>query len=258
MRLTRPPGARPARQYFSTIAGRRLVRQSLVVVAAFVAGYLATVFWLFPAPLQPKDRPLPRLLDLGASEAKVRVESEGFRFVIQDRQPDPSVPRGAVIWQDPPPGVIAPPNTPVSIILSEGPPDVVIPDVAGFPRTLAEKVLRAAGFKVGVEDTIPAASEPGTVVQTRPGPGVGRVAGTSVGLVISSGPAEFRVPSVVGLPLAEARARLQEAGLAVGAVRRRSQAGTIEGVVLEQQPPAGARSPRGGRVDLIVSRSEPR
>jgi serine/threonine-protein kinase len=256
--VTRPDGARPAQPYFSTIAGRRLMRQSLVLVAAFVAGYLATVFWLFPAPLQPKDRPLPRLLDLGASEARARIEAGGFRFVIQDRQPDPSVPQGAVIWQDPPPGVVAPPNSPVSVILSEGPPDVVIPDVAGFPRALAEKVLRAAGFKVGIDDTIPAASEPGTVVQTRPGPGVGRVAGTSIGLVISSGPAEFQVPSVVGLTLADARTRLQDAGLAVGAVRRRARAGTVEGVVLEQQPPAGARSPRGGRVDLIVSRSEPR
>jgi len=240
------------------MAGRRLVRQALVLVGAFGAGYLATVFWLFPAPLQPKDRPLPRLLDLGATEAKVRIEADGFRFVIQDRQPDPSVPKGAVIWQDPPPGVVAPPNSPVSVILSEGAPDVVVPDVAEFPRALAEKVLRAAGFKVGIDDTIPAASEPGTVVQTRPGSGTGRVAGTSIGLVISSGPAEFQVPAVVGLPLAEARARLQDAGLAVGAVRRRSQAGTVEGVVLDQQPPAGARSPRGGRVDLIVSRPETR
>ena len=257
MTLSRPDGARPAQRYFSTIAGRRLLRQSLVVIAAFVAGYLATVFWLFPAPLRPKDRPLPRVLDLGVSEAKARIEADGFRFVIQDRQPDPSVPQGAVIWQDPPPGVVAPPNIPVSLIISEGPPDVVLPDVAGFPRALAEKVLKAAGFKVGIDDTVPATSEPGTVVQTRPGPGVGRVAGTPIGLVISSGPAEFQIPSVVGLPLAEARARLQQAGLAVGAVRRRSQAGTVEGVVLEQQPPAGARSPRGGRVDLIVSRPEP-
>jgi serine/threonine-protein kinase len=257
VKLSRPQSARPAPRYFATIAGQRLLRQSLVVGAAFVAGYLVSVFWLFPAPLRPKDRLVPRVLDLGAAEAKTRIEADGFRFSVQDRQPDPSVPQGAVIWQDPPAGVVAPPNTPVALILSEGPPDVVIPDVAGFPRPLAEKVLKAAGFKVGRDDTIPATSDPGTVVQTRPAPGVGRVAGTPIGLVISSGPAEFVVPALVGLSLAEARTLLQNTGLAVGAIRRRARAGTVEGVVLEQQPSAGARSPRGGRVDLIVSRTEP-
>jgi len=257
VKLSRPDSARPTRRYFGTIAGQRLLRQSLVVLTTFVAGYLVSVFWLFPAPLRPKDRLVPRVLDLGATQAKTQIEADGFRFAVQDRQPDPSVPQGAVIWQDPPAGVVAPPNTPVSLILSEGPPDVVVPDVAGFPRALAERVLKAAGFKVGKDDTIPATSEPGTVVQTRPAPGVGRVAGTPIGLVISSGPAEYVVPALVGLPLAEARALLQNAGLAAGMVRRRARAGTVEGVVLEQQPSAGARSPKGGRVDLIVSRTEP-
>jgi beta-lactam-binding protein with PASTA domain len=257
VKLSRPGSARPRRPFFGTIAGQRLLRQSAVVLVAFLAGYLVSVFWLFPAPLRPKDRLVPRVLDLGATEAKTRIEGEGFRFAVQDRQPDPSVPQGAVIWQDPPAGVVAPPNTPVSLILSEGPPDVVVPDVAGFPRGLAEKVLKAAGFKVGNDDTIPATSEPGTVVQTRPAPGVGRVAGTTIGLVISSGPAEFVVPALVGLPVAEARTLLQNTGLAVGMIRRRARPGTVEGVVLEQQPAAGARSPKGGRVDLIVSRPEP-
>jgi serine/threonine-protein kinase len=143
------------------------------------------------------------------------------------------------------------------VILSEGPPDVVVPDVAGFSRPLAEKVLKAAGFKLAPDDTIPAASPPGTVVQTRPAAGVGRVAGTAIGLVVSSGPAEFQVPALVGLRLVEARALLESSGLAVGAVRRKSRPGTVDGVVLEQQPAAGARSPRGGRVDLTVSRQEP-
>ena len=77
------------------------------------------------------------------------------------------------MWQDPPPGVVVAPNTQVSLTLSEGPPDVSVPDVAGFPRPLAEKVLKAAGFRVGRTDTLPAASELGIVVQTRPGPGAG-------------------------------------------------------------------------------------
>ena len=45
------------------------------------------------------------------------------------------------------------------------PPDVPVPDVAGFPRALAERVLKAAGFIVGTLDTLPAAGEAGMVAR---------------------------------------------------------------------------------------------
>jgi serine/threonine-protein kinase len=149
--------------------------------------------------------------------------------------------------------VVVPPNTVVSLVLSDGPPDVAVPDVAGFPRALAERVLKAAGFQLGRIDTLPSASERGIVVQTRPGPGVGRPVGTSIELVVSSGKADLTVPSVVGLTLVEARARLTEIGLGVGTVSSRAVSGRLDGTVLEQRPSAGTRSGRGTRVDLIVA-----
>ena len=133
------------------------------------------------------------------------------------------------MWQDPPPGVVLPPNAVVSLVLSEGPPDVPVPDVSGFPRPLAEKVLRAAGFVIGRLDTLPASGEAGIVVQSRPGAGVGRPARTPIDLVISSGPAELTVPGVLGLPLADARERIAAAGLAVGRVGGRVVPGRPEG-----------------------------
>ena len=254
MEFRRPSGASAAPGYFSTIAGRRLTRQIGIVVAAFVVGYLFTVFWLFPAPLFRSEHAVPRVLDMGVTQAREKLEIQGLRFRMEDQQSDPTVPKGAVIWQDPPPGMIIEPNTQVSLTLSDGPPDVSVPDITGFPRALGEKVLRAAGLALGKPDTLPSLGEPGTVVQTRPGPGVGRLAGTPIDLVISSGPAELSVPGVLGLPVAEARQHLEAMGLVVGTITARVVAGRPEGVVLEQRPTAGTRSPRGGRVDLVVTR----
>ncbi len=220
----------------------------------FLIGYLITIFWFFPAPLFKSEHAVPRVLDLGVTEARQKLEAQGLRFRIEDQQSDPSAPKGAVVWQDPPPGVVVAPNTQVSLILSDGPPDVPVPDVAGFPRGLAERVLHAAGFVVGKADTLPAASDAGIVVQSRPGPGVGRPAGTAIDLVISSGPAELTVPALVGMQLPLARERLEQLGLVVGTTGGRVVAGRPEGLVLEQRPPAGTRSPRGGKVDLIVTR----
>ena len=257
MEFRRPSGVRTAPGYFSTIAGRRLIWQIAIVVAAFVLGYLLTVFWLFPAPLFRSEHAVPRVLDLGATLAREKLEIQGLRLRVEDQQSDPTVPKGAVIWQDPPPGVIIEPNMQVSLTLSEGPPDVPVPDLTGFPRALGEKVLRAAGLAPGKPDTLPSLQEVGTVVQTRPGPGVGRPAGTPIDLVISSGPAELSVPGVLGLPVTEARQRIEAAGLVVGRTSGRVVPGRPEGLVLDQLPAAGTRSPRGARVDLLVTRKAP-
>jgi len=256
MKVRRSSGESVAAGYFSTIAGRRLVRQVGVVIGAFTVGYLLNVFWLFPAPLFSKDHAVPRVLDIGATEAKQKLESQGFRLRIEDQQSDVSAPKGAVVWQDPPPGVVVPPNTQVSIIVSEGPPDVPVPDVADFPRLLAERVLAAAGFKLGRPDTVPASRDAGIVVQTRPGPAVGRPAGTPVTLVISSGPAEVTVPTVVGLPVQVARERIEVVGLRIGTITGRAVPGRVDGMVLEQRPTGGARVARATKMDFIVTRKE--
>ena len=106
MPFTRPSSVGSKSAFFATMAGRRLVRQVGVVAGAFLLGYLVTVFWLFPAPLFRSDHAVPRVLDMGVTAAREKLESQGFRFRIEDQQTDPTAPRGAVVWQDPPPGVV--------------------------------------------------------------------------------------------------------------------------------------------------------
>lgn len=259
MRFRRPSDSSTTARlpYFRTMSGRRLIKQAGIVLAAALVGYLIAFFWLFPAPLFSTDHAVPRVLELGMTEARAKLEQAGFRFRIEDQIVDPTAAKNAVIWQDPPPGVVAPANTEVALTLSDGPPDVPVPDVAGFPQELAEKVFKAAGFRIGKVDTLPSSNPAGVVVQSRPGPGVGRPAGTAVELVLSGGPAELSVPMVIGLPLAEAREKLEEIGLIVGTVAGRAMPDRAEGTVFEQRPAAGIRATRGTRVDLLVSRKGP-
>jgi eukaryotic-like serine/threonine-protein kinase len=59
------------------------------------------------------------------------------------------------------------------------------------------------------------------------------------------------VPNVVGLPERNARATLEERGFAVEVARQSSD--QSRGIVVEQDPGAGSRLARGGRVSLAVS-----
>ena len=254
MRFRRHEGQPLLQPLLETIAGRRLVLQGAVVLGAFLIGYLLTVIWLFPSKLFSTDHAVPRLLDVGVTEAKSRLTKAGFRMKLDPDMAHPKAPKGTVVWQDPAPGVVLPPNSPITLALSNGPAPVAVPDVVGFDANLAVKVLQASGLTIGVIDSLPSAADPGVVVATRPGAGVGRDPGTSVDVVVSRGPAEISVPGVIGMTTQQARERLELAGLAVGSTSSRTVLGKPDGIVVEQQPAPGTLSSRGGKVDLILSR----
>ena len=80
-------------------------------------------------------------------------------------------------WQDPPPEMVLPPNTTVELVLSAGPAPVTVPDVVGLAEPFAEKIIEAAGIKVGSVDTVRGGDEAGVVIATRPPSGHGRPRG---------------------------------------------------------------------------------
>jgi serine/threonine-protein kinase len=75
----------------------------------------------------------------------------------------------------------------VQLTVSDGPAPVTVPDVVGLSLPYAERILAAAGIKVGSVDTVRAAPEPGVVMSVQPPPGNGRPRGSSVDLLVSGG-----------------------------------------------------------------------
>jgi hypothetical protein len=65
-----------------------------------------------------------------------------------------------------------------------------------------------------------------------------------------------KVPKVVGKKLVTARRLIVRAKCRVGRVRR-ARSARARGRVLSQKPRAGAKRPRGARVNLLVSRGPP-
>jgi hypothetical protein len=70
-------------------------------------------------------------------------------------------------------------------------------------------------------------------------------------------PDQVKVPKVAGLPLAEARTKLADAGLVVGEVTRPSDATVPEGTAIRTDPPADATADKGSTVRLFVSSGPP-
>lgn len=132
------------------------------------------------------------------------------------------------------------------------PETVLVPDLIGVPETRAIEVLRVAHLKVGDRTTAPIQDKVGLVLAQDPKASTEVPVETAVNLVI--GVAEtVRVPGVVGLNMEEARVKIQESRLKVGAITERAR--RRPGIVLEQKPSAEVEVPIETFVDLVVGRT---
>ena len=74
--------------------------------------------------------------------------------------------------QDPTAGSLVDPSSTVTIVISEGPGTVIVPNVLGDEQSAAENELNAAGLGVQIDETETTdPDEDGVVLDQFPGPG---------------------------------------------------------------------------------------
>src|SRR5918994_1530403 len=161
-----------------------------------------------------------------------------------------------VAGQDPPPGEEAEVGSEVTINVSTGPGEALVPLVQGQPADEAADTLREAGFRTERRDEFSDTVRRGWVIETSPPEGRSVRKGSPITLIVSRGREKTAVPDVVGRPQAEAEATLRDAGFEVGTTERES-ADADPGRVLEQDPAAGAQAAKGDRVTLVVATAPP-
>jgi len=158
------------------------------VAAMAGVGYLLAALVLFPAPLLPSERVVPRVLGESYLRAQADLSRGGLTMEIAGREPHYTAPTGTVVWQDPPPGVAVSRGATVSVTLSGGRPRAAVPDVRGLDEDLARRLLWGAGLGVEQVDTVPGSQQPaGVAVGTSPAAGDSVAAGGSVVLHLSKG-----------------------------------------------------------------------
>lgn len=235
-----------------TVQGRDRLRIGAILTGATLLGYFLTCV-AYPAPIIPRDHAVPRVLGLPLEAAQRELANQGLRAKLDEPSADPVVPVGHILWQDPPPETELTEGSVVTLTVSSGPGPVAVPDLMAFELPQARRVLEAAGLRVGDIDTVANVAEAGVIVATRPAGGASRAPGGAVDLIVSRGPAEIRIPDLVGLSQEQARERLESAGLRLGTITTRSDKRGQPGVVLEQRPAGGTLAPHEGRVSLVIS-----
>jgi actin-like ATPase involved in cell morphogenesis len=143
-----------------------------------------------------------------------------------------------------------------STTTTTAPPLVTVPDVSNQTTETAAALLDENGL--GVADIVEETSndvDAGLVIRTDPAAGTDLERGSSVVLVVSSGPDEVTVPPVTELDEATATAELQNVGL--GAVVEPSPVDdpALVGIVIAQNPAAGESVAPGSSVTITVGQA---
>ncbi len=197
--------------------------------------------------------PVPDVIGSQLDQARLLLTAQGFTVVVEEVV-DEEAPVGEVVDQDPGANDEAPRGSEVKLFVSKGPAPREVPNVVG--RTLAEasNLLGQAGFAVN-QTTEPSNTVPeGQVIRTDPAAGTTQDKGTTITVVVSSGPAESTVPSVIGLTEANALNTLNNAGFTTTVVEQDTPDPTEDGRVIDQDPAANTTAADGSTVTVTVGR----
>ena len=224
----------------------------------------------------PQRVAVPNVVGRRRDDAIARIKGAGLVpavFSVPSQEP-----RGFVVAQSPQPGTKAPKHSRVRLNVSQGAPaatttttatssaptttttttaaTATVPNVVGESQAAAQRRLRASGFRV--RTVYVASTQPqGTVVAQRPAPGTSLRRDSLVRINVSNGPnakPAKAVPDVSGEDEATARADLQAAGFRVSVVDQPTTDENEDGLVLDQDPPAGTKAPAGSVVTIFVGR----
>jgi serine/threonine-protein kinase len=197
---------------------------------------------------------VPPLQGLSPEQARGLLEPRGLLLVLDGERAEASVAPGTVAEQHPLGGSRLHRGDEVHAELARAIQSVKVPNVAGLLPDAARALLTQGKLKVGrVTEATSDTVARGQVASANPPVGGDARPDTLVDLVVSSGPATQPVPSVVGKRLSTARNLLTQAGFVVGSTRYGSNDDYDQGIVIRQNPPAGAQASPGVKIDLTIN-----
>jgi serine/threonine-protein kinase len=232
----------------------RLVYGTILIAVFVFAGWVA-----FRRSIVGRSVTVPDLSGKSVAEAiriahdvGLRLEDEASRARYDDR-----VPRHRVLLQQPEAGSLAKPGQVVRLVLSLGPRELKVPDLAGLaPRAAALKLARES-LQLGTVSWYRNEDVPAGIVAQDPEPETPVAKGSTVEVLTNRGMPELRfvMPDFVGQEADRVRARLETFGFRVGSARYEAYEGVPPNTILKQFPPAGYPLSRRDVVSLTVSQS---
>ena len=220
-------------------------------IAILIAGAAAIVGLSLSGGSTPSlGNEIPNVV--GLTETEARALLPGYTITVQ-RAHDPRIPKDRIASQIPLATTQIKKGSAVTLTVSDGPGDAIVPDdLVGMSLIDARTALAAAGLVISKTEAAPSDEPQGTVLEVNPEAGSTVTAGTGVVLTIASG--EVEVPDLIGVEAIQAKTLLIQAGFLVREFNDYDSA-QAEGVVIRQAPDAGTTQTIGKPVTITINKA---
>ena len=229
---------------------------ALIMCAAFAVAF----FWM----LQGEEQVMvPNVEGKDLPAALIEMQAKELYPKIQLRYTSRPDERGLILEQDPKAGAIVKAGRRVALTVSRG---VVVDQVDNFigrnideARADLQALFTSEGSQlISIKEPVlyRASEEPaGTIIEQDPAPETPVSEAVQLSFVVSRGPGAdaATIPSIIGRSIAEIVALMGQAELVFNFTAREAQAGETAGVVVSQEPAAGASVSKFAVVDAVLA-----
>jgi beta-lactam-binding protein with PASTA domain len=215
-----------------------------LLVALLLAGGGVAAYLL----IRPVKDVVPTVVGESVNDATAQVQNAGFSVSILEESSAHKP--GTVFHQDPQPGTKADQGTTVTLTVSQGLGNGVVPTVVGLSQAAAVRAIKAQHLTVRFESEPSNTISKGDATRTDPGAGRPLPVGSSVTLFISSGKAQVPVPDETGQTQSSATAALLGFNVTTSSQTSKS---VTPGLVITQTPAGGTMVAPGSSVSLVIA-----
>lgn len=201
---------------------------------------------------------VPDLKGLSYKEAKTLLSEMGLQISKGDEVDSDSVAEGLIASQYPSAKTKVDKGDIITVNISKGKKDAVIPKLVGTTFTSESDVsdiLSKYGYKLGKVSYEESYEAPGTIIKQSPDAGTTAEKKTTVDIVISKAKSKATVPNLNGMTYDQAESALQSLGFSVGRVTEEENNGFTAGTVFKQYPAANSEYQTGSTVDIWIAKS---
>jgi len=225
-----------------------------------LGGALLLTYVLFAAAamrvaLKTREVLVPTLSGKTVNDAKVALSEAGLNLKVEEgRRPDPKVPVGQILAQDPEPGTRTRRERSVKVWVSAGPRSTIVPALLGESERAAALRLQQDGLQLtGISEIRSAEYPSDAVIAQTP---AAKSNAPQVALLVNRAErgTTYVMPDLIGVNGDRAADLLRARAFRVAVVGDHPYPGVPAGIVLRQNPQAGFQIAPGEPISLEVSR----
>ena len=227
----------------------------LLLGGALLLTYVLFALATMRVALRTRDVTVPTLVGKTVNDATAMLSEAGLNLKVEEgRRPDPKVPAGEILAQDPQAGASTRRERSVKVWVSSGPKAMVVPALIGESERTAQLRLQQDGLELAAVSEVRTGEYPSdAVIAQTPPP---KSSAPRVALLVNRGErgATYVMPDLIGVNGDRAAEVLRSHAFRVAVVGDHPYPGVPAGVVLRQNPQAGFQIAPGEPISLEVSR----